>query len=161
MLLEEMRREVEAQRDALLRVNAPTDASIETIQRLAKLRGIGPEFATIFARELFYRSFANCRQVGSYLGLAPGPYNSGSSRRDQGISKAGNPRARTASIQMAWMWLRHQPNSALSKWYLDRVGAMEGRIRRIMIVGLARKLVVALWRYIGTGLVPAGAVIEA
>ncbi|SFJ35155.1 IS110 family transposase [Bradyrhizobium sp. Gha] len=160
MLLEEMRRQVEAERDGLLRGNTGADQSVGNIQRLAKLKGIGPEFATIFAREVFYRHFSNRRQVGSYLGLAPCPYNSGSSRRDQGISKAGNPRARTAAIEMAWMWLRYQPNSALSQWYRNRVGTMEGRIRRILIVGLARKLVIALWRYVSTGLVPTGAIIE-
>jgi transposase len=161
MLVEEMRREVEKERDAAFAETESPGTTTQISQRLVKLRGIGPEFATIFAREVFYRSFGNRRQVGSYLGLTPCPYNSGASQRDQGISKAGNPRARTAAIQMAWMWLRHQPNSALAQWYQGRVGEMEGRIRRIMIVALARKLVVALWRYVTVGLVPAGASVAA
>ena len=92
------------------------------------------------------------------FGLAPSPYDSGGSRRDQGISKAGNPRARTAVIEMAWLWLRHQPDSALTQWYNTRVGSFTGRIRRIAIIGLARKPAIALWRYLETGLIPTGVV---
>jgi transposase len=82
------------------------------IQLLQKLRGIGPAFATVLTREVFYRSFDNRRQLGSYIGLAPTPFNSGSMRRDQGISKSGNPRARSTAVELAWLWLRHQPESA-------------------------------------------------
>src|SRR5438128_1765210 len=108
--------------------------------------------------EVFYRSFDNRRQVGAYFGLAGTPYNSGDSRREQGISKAGNWRARKLSVELAWLWLRHQPDSELSRWFRQRVGDQNGRIRRIAIVAMARKLMVALWRYLTTGLVPKGAV---
>jgi transposase len=98
--------------------------------------------------------------VASYFGLTPAPYDSGDTRRDQGINKAGNARARVAAIQMAWMWLRYQSQSEIAQWYHRRVGKLEGRIRRIMIVALARKLVIALWRYVETGQVPNGAVVS-
>ena len=111
--------------------------------------------------EVFYRHFNNRRELASYFGLPPSPYNSGSMRVDQGISKAGNPRARRLAIEIAWLWIRHQPNSALSKWFAQRVGEAKGRIRRIAVVALARKLMVALWRYLETGLIPEGAVMNA
>ena len=109
---------------------------------------------------MLYRSFDNRRQLGSYVGLTPSPYSSGSTDRDQGISKAGNPKARSTMIELAWMWLRHQPDSTLSIWFRKRVGDLKGRPRRIAIVAFARKLLVALWRYLETGLVPAGAVFK-
>jgi transposase len=109
---------------------------------------------------VFYRSFDNTRQVGGYFGLAGTPYDSGESRREQGISKAGNRRARKLAIQLAWLWLRHQPGSQLSCWFRARVGNLKGRIRRISIVAVARKLMVALWRYLTIGLVPTGAVLR-
>jgi transposase len=95
------------------------------------------------------------------IGLDASPFRSGGMSRDQGIAKAGNPKARTTMIELAWMWLRHQPNSALSRWFRERVGALKGRPRRIAIVALARKLLVALWRYLETGLVPDGATLKA
>lgn len=88
------------------------------------------------------------------------PYDSGSTHRDQGISKAGNPRVRSLAVELAWLWLRFQPDSELSRWFRARVGSMKGRIRRIAIVALARKLMIALWRYVTTGLVPTGAVVR-
>lgn len=91
------------------------------------------------------------------MGLTPTPYNSGSVERDQGISKAGNRRARTIAIELAWIWLRNQPYSALSRWFHARVGEAKGRVRRIAIVALARKLVVALWHFLEHGLIPQGA----
>lgn len=130
------------------------------IELLRKLRGVGPIFATVLAREVFYRDFTNRREVGSYVGLAPTPFNSGESRRDQGVNKAGNPRARTTAIELAWLWLRHQPESGLSRWFRERVGTLQGRIRKITIVAVARKLIVALWRYLQTGMIPAGAVLR-
>jgi transposase len=108
--------------------------------------------------EVFYRSFDNRRQVGAYFGLAGTPYNSGSSSREQGISKAGNGRARKVAVELSWLWLRHQPDSELSRWFRERVGDQKGRVRRIAIVALARKLMVALWRYLTTGELPKGAV---
>lgn len=138
---------------------APAPGSVEEkVVQLAELKSIGPVIAQVLVGEVFYRGFDNRRQVGSYLGLTGTPYDSGSSRREQGISKAGNSRARTVAIELAWLWLRHQPDSELSRWFRERVGKLKGRIRRIAIVALARKLIVALWRYLETGLVPTGAV---
>jgi len=113
------------------------------------------------AHEVYYRSFANARQVGSYTGLAGTPYNSGETRREQGISKAGNPRVRTMLIELAWLWRRFQPDSELTRWFNSRIGEAKGRVRKIFIVALARKLAVALWRYLETGLVPTGARLRA
>ena len=109
---------------------------------------------------MFYRDFRNRRQVGSCVGLTDTPYDSGASRRQQGISKAGNHRARKLALELAWLWLRHQPDSGLSRWFRERVGDGKARIRKIAIVALARKLMVALWRYLETGLVPDGAVMH-
>lgn len=124
---------------------------------LIKLKSIGVHLSAILAGEVFYRTFRNRRGVGQYLGLAPSPFQSGERARDQGIAKAGNKRARKAMIELAWLWLRHQPDSALSKWFAERVGDRKGRVRRIAVVALARKLAVALWRYLETGVVPQGA----
>ena len=129
--------------------------------RLARLRGIGLTFATVLDNEVFFRDFRNRREVGGYLGLAPSPWQSGGVRRDQGIAKSGNPRARRTAIEMAWLWLRHQPGSALAQWFQERVGASKGRMRRIMLVAMARKLVVSLWKYLADGVVPEGAVLKA
>ncbi|HXL87285.1 MAG TPA: IS110 family transposase [Gemmatimonadaceae bacterium] len=127
---------------------------------LMRLRGIGPEFATVLWLEGFFRHFDNRRQLAAYCGLAPSPWKSGQIDRDQGISKAGNPRLRTTAVELAWLWQRHQPDSALSRWFRERVGAERGRIRRITIVAMARKLMVALWRYVTNGVVPEGAVLR-
>jgi transposase len=124
---------------------------------LVRLKGIGQIGAVPLCREVFYRHFNNRRELAGYFGLTPSPYNSGSMRVDQGISKVGNPRARSLAIEIAWLWVRHQPDSALTRWFLQRVGDAKGRIRRIAIVALARKLMVALWRYLTTGLIPEGA----
>ena len=150
---------LEAKSKAELRVAAPGSAEAKII-RLVDLKGIGPIGGRELVHEAFYRSFDNRRQVGSYFGLAGTPYDSGESRREQGISKAGNWRARKLAIELAWLWLRHQPDSELSRWFRQRVGNMQGRIRRITIVALARKLMVALWRYLTTGVVPTGAVLR-
>ena len=128
---------------------------------LLRLRSIGPEFASVLSLEAFYRSFANRREVAAYAGLVPSPWKSGSIDVEQGISKAGNPRLRKTMIQLAWLWLRHQPGSALSRWFHERVGEKRGKIRRITIVAVARKLLVALWRYVTQGIVPDGAALKA
>ena len=107
------------------------------------------------------RKFQNRREVASYVGLTPKPYNSGAVVRDQGISKAGNRRARTIAIELAWIWLRNQPESKLSRWFHARVGDTTGRVRRIAVVALARKLIVALWRFLEGGVIPEGAAITA
>jgi len=149
---------VEADRDALVR---PDHADAEApAARLMKLRGIGPEFAAVLWLEGLFRRFANRRQLAAYAGLAPSPWQSGGVDREQGIAKSGNPRLRTAMVELAWLWLRHQPGSALSRWFRERVGSERGRIRRIAIVALARKLLVALWRYTTLGERPAGATLK-
>ena len=125
------------------------------------IRGIGENFASVLVREVFYRSFGNRRQLASYVGITPMPYQSGGMDRDRSISRAGNPRARTTMIQLAWLWLRYQPESALARWFRERVGTLQGRTRRIAIVAMARKLLIALWRYVETGVVPDGSAIKA
>jgi transposase len=152
---------VEAERDAAASVEGGEGAGrAARIAALGRLKGIGPEIAAVLGNEVFYRRFANRRQLAAYVGLAPSPYRSGGLSRDQGLSRAGNPRARTAVVELAWLWLRNQPESPLSAWFVRRVGGLKGRIKRIMVVALARKLLVALWRYLEAGLVPEGAVLK-
>lgn len=143
------------------RAHDPHPALARQAAQLATLRGIGPAFATTLAGELYWKDFKNRREVAGYCGLAPSPWQSGGLARDQGISKAGNRRARHTAIELAWLWLQHQPDSELSRWYRARVNGARGRLRRVMIVALARKLVVALWRFLTTGLVPSDAVCKA
>ncbi len=155
---------VREQLDAL--VQAPADltpAAAQMAQRselLLRLKSLGPAFATTLTNEVFYKDFRNRREVASYFGLTPSPWQSGGIDRDQGISKAGNPRARCAAIEMAWLWLRHQPDSKLTQEYRRRTLNASKRIKRVAIVALARKLIVALWRYLTTGLVPEGAMLK-
>jgi transposase len=136
-------------------------AMVERRDQLQRLKALGPSFATTLTSELFYKDFDNRRQVAAYCGLPPSPWRSGGIDREQGISKAGNPRARLKAIELAWLWLRHQPESELSRWFNTRIANAGTRARRIAIVALARKLMVALWRYLTTGLVPAGATLKA
>jgi len=160
-LVLEMIVSLEAERNAITKDKAPTaHLHADKIRKLVRLKAIGPEFSTALVGEVFYRQFANRRQIGSYVGLTPSPFSSGAIARDQGISKAGNPKARTMMIELAWMWRRHQPGSALTVWFNERVGSLKGRPRRIAIVAMARKLLVALWRYLETGLVPTGAILK-
>ncbi len=128
--------------------------------QLLRLKGMGPALSSTLTREVYYRRFANRRQVASYIGIAPSAYDSGDGHRSQGISKAGNRLARVAMVEAAWLWLMHQPDSALSLWFHHRTQGQKGRIRRVMIVALARKLAIALWRYLETGLIPEGAVVK-
>ena len=128
--------------------------------QLLRLKGMGPALSSTLTREVYYRRFANRRQVASYIGIAPSAYDSGDGHRSQGISKAGNRLARVAMVEAAWLWLMHQPDSALSLWFHHRTQGQKGRIRRVMIVALARKLAIALWRYLETGLIPEGAVVR-
>lgn len=152
---------IETERNAIASAKTkPEHTNAKKIQDLAKIKCIGPEFATALVGEVFYRSFDNRKQLGSYVGLTPSHFQSGPMCRDQGISKAGNAKARTTMIELAWMWLRHQPASSLSVWFHDRVGKLKGRIRRITVVAVARKLLIALWRYLETGLVPEGAILK-
>jgi transposase len=141
---------------------APVPAAMaERRDLLQRLKALGPAFSATLTNELFYKDFRNRRQVGAYCGLASSPWRSGGIDREQGISKAGNPRARLKAIELAWLWLRHQPESDLSRWFRTRTANAGKRAKRIAIVALARKLIVALWRYLTTGLVPAGATMKA
>ncbi len=152
--------EVEAERDRLLQARAAAAEPRAPGPLLARLKGIGQEFAAVLTLEGLFRSFGNRRQVAAYAGLVPTPWKSGRIDHEQGISKAGNPRLRRTMVELAWQWLRHQPGSALSRWFHDRVGRERGRIRKIAIVAVARKLFVALWRYVTQGVVPEGAVLK-
>ena len=151
---------VERERDALVARTAEADACAAPAA-LARLRGIGPELAALLWLEALFRRFDNRRQIAADAGLTPSPWQSGGIDREQGIAKSGNPRLRRAMIELAWFWVRHQPGSALSRWFVERVGTARGRVRRIAIVALARKLLVALWRYVTQGVVPQGAVLKA
>jgi transposase len=133
----------------------------ERQELLQRLKALGPVFAATLTNEVLYKDFRNRREVASYCGLTPSPWRSGGIDREQGISKAGNPRARLKAVELAWLWLRHQPDSKLSQWFAARTANAGKRARRIAIIALARKLIVALWRYLTTGLVPEGAVMKA
>jgi len=138
------------------------DAAIEQVRRLLRLRGIGVNSAWVYVMEFFsWRAFHNRRELGSLAGLTPTPYASGESSRECGISKAGNRAVRAMAIEIAWSWLRNQPESELSRWYQRRFGKGSSRVRRIGIVALARKLLIALWRYVEEGVLPEGAQLKA
>lgn len=153
VLTMELIREIDAERAAALAV-APNEAASQKVTALQRIRGIGENFAAVLVREVLYRSFSSRKQLASYVGLAPTPYQSGTMDRDRRIARSGNPRARTTMVQLAWLWLRYQPDSALAAWFRTRVGTLQGRTRRIAIVAMARKLLIALWRYAETGQVP-------
>jgi transposase len=156
---------VEAERDAML-----TGRKVEPHQQagspppagamLLGFKGIGPEIASILWLEAFYRHFDNRRQVAAYAGLAPTPWQSGSVDREQGLSKAGNPRLRSALVELAWLWLHNQPDSAPSLWFKQRVAANNGGRKKSTIVAMARKLLVALWKYVKFGETIEGAVMK-
>jgi transposase len=154
---------VDGERDALLgaeEVTALAPAASTPAAMLRDIKGIGPEFAAVLWSEGLYRHFDNRRQVAAYAGLAPTPWQSGSVSHEQGVSKSGNPRLRTTLIQLAWLWLRHQPQSALSLWFKERVERNGGRFKKTTIVALARKLLVALWKYVTAGVVIEGVVMK-
>ena len=158
LLLEQIEA-VEAARDALLaaaRKPASEQAAPDAVTMLLALKGMGANFAAVLWSEAFYRQFSNRRQVAAYAGLAATPWQSGGVRHEQGVSKAGNPRLRTTMIQIAWLWIRHQPQSALTRWFKER--SPQGRKRAI--VALARKLLVALWKYVTQGVVIEGAAMK-
>lgn len=155
-LIEAQLSEVEKERDT---ADAQDPAVERKRQMLAALRGVGGTSAAILAREVFTRSFANRRQLGSYLGLTPSAYDSGTTTRCQGISKAGNGWARRILIEVAWLWQKYQSASPLSRWYLQKTAGQSSRMRRIMLIAMARKLAITLWRYVETGLVPEGVIV--
>jgi transposase len=139
-------------------IAAPATPATAQMAQLMRLVGMGANGASRFVVEFFaWRAFRNGREIGALAGLTPTPYESGASRREQGISKAGNARVRTMAVELAWCWLRFQPGSALSRWFQQRYGGGGKRHRRIGIVAVARKLLIALWRYLETGQVPEGA----
>ena len=157
--MEQQIRALEAQRQEIL--HASEQPCIEQVRHLMRLRGIGINSAWLFVMEFFaWRNFRNPKEVGALSGLTPTPFQSGDSRREQGISKAGNRYIRSVVVEIAWGWLRYQPNSQLTLWYQKRFGHLSSRQRRIGIVALARKLLIALWRYLETGTLPEGAVLK-
>jgi transposase len=149
---------VEAERDALLAESKSASAKPPVGNMLLEFKGIGPELASVLWTEGLFRHFDNRRQVASYAGLAPTPWQSGSVSHDQGVSKAGNPRLRAALIELAWLWLRNQPQSALSLWFKQRVEG--GRGKKPTIVAMARKLLVALWKHVASGVVVEDAIMK-
>jgi len=149
----------EAERNALLAEDRAA-AREPPGRMLLEFKGIGAEFATTLWLEGLFRRFDNRRQLASYAGLAPTPWQSGSVDREQGVSKAGNPRLRATLIELAWLWLRHQPQSALALWFKERVKRNGGRMKKTIIVALARKLLVALWKYVTAGVLIEGAVMR-
>ena len=151
--------ELEQSRDAVLEDKAP-DRAASMIQQLAKLRGVGVQTATVLVREGFVREFANGKALGSYAGLTATPYSSGGIEREQGIGKAGNARLRTVMVELAWLWQRYQPDSAQVSWFRERIRGTSRRMRKVMVVALARKLLIALWRFATLGVVPEGAVMK-
>lgn len=158
--LNERMRVVAQERTELLRTSE--DAAVEQVRQLMRLRAIAEDTAWPLVMEFYgWREFCNRREVGALAGLAPVPYQSGSTERDQGISKAGNPQIRSLAIQLAWNWLRYQPNSALGVWYRERFGGGGARMRKIGVVALARRLLVELWRYLESGVIPEGAALKA
>lgn len=153
-------KELEAERTEAIRTS--DDPSVEKVRGLMRLRGIGENSAWLFVMEFFgWRDFHNRREVGALAGLTPTPYQSGDESQEQGISKAGNRPIRAMAVEIAWGWLRHQPQSELSRWYQRRFGHGSKRLRKIGIVALARKLLVAFWRYLEFGEIPAGAQLKA
>jgi transposase len=156
LLLEQIK-VIEKVRDAML-VAAQETSKAPAL--LLGLKGIGAEFAAVLWSEGLSRNFDNRRQVAAYAGLAPTPWQSGQVDKEQGVSKSGNPRLRTMMIQAAWLWTRHQPDSALTIWFKDRVMQNGGRHKKSTIVALARKLLVALWKYINAGVVIEGAIVK-
>jgi transposase len=155
-LIQEQIATLERERD-----QAPTPCKATEKKRLQLmcLTGIGPAIAAVMTREVYYRQFDNRRQVAGFLGLATSPHDSGDVERSQGISRAGRGQVRGTMIQAAWLWLKHQPKSAITRWFVQRTAGQSGRIRRIMIVAVARKLAIALWRFLEQGLVPQGAML--
>jgi len=151
--------ELERERDEVAAADAP-DRAGKMIQQLASLRGIGVQSATVLVREAFVRHFPNGKALGSYAGLTSTPYSSGGIDREQGIGKAGNRRLRTVMVELAWLWQRYQPGAAQVAWFRDRVGSTGRRIRKVMVVALARKLLIALWRFVIDGVMPEGAVMK-
>jgi transposase len=158
-LLKQQIGQLEKEREEVLCTSQ--EAAVEQVRQLLRLKGIGKNSAWVYVMEFFaWRGFRNRREVGSLAGLTPTPYQSGESSKECGISKAGNRPVRGMAIEIAWAWLRYQPESALSRWYNRRFAEGSSRVRRIGIVALARKLLIELWKYLETGVVPEGAYLK-
>jgi transposase len=158
-VVEDQIREIRREMKAELAREAESGSALDMMQRLAELRSIGPQGARVLAMELFgWREFKNRRQVGGVVGLTPTPYQSGETCTEQGIGKSGNVWVRRVMIQVAWAWLRWQPDSELTRWFNQRFAQGGRRQRQVGIVAVARKLVIVLWHYVERGEVPAGAV---
>jgi transposase len=151
----------QARRTERQRVRATAPLAGTVAPRLARLRGVAARGATVLAAELFSRRLRNRREVGALTGLVAAPYRSGTIAWDQGIAPSGLPAVRRIAVELAWAWLRYQPTSALTRWYHQRFGGGGGGMRRIGIVALARRVIIALWRYVETGVVPEGAQLKA
>jgi len=152
--------ELEGERRTLLRTSQAED--VERVRQLMALDGIGENSAWVFVTEFFgWREFRNRREIGALAGLTPTPYQSGATDREQGISKAGNRHVRAIVVQIAWGWLKHQPDSELSRWYNRRFGPGSARVKKIGIIALSRRLLIELWRYLETGAIPEGATVVA
>ncbi|MBW9114807.1 IS110 family transposase [Rhizobium cauense] len=152
-------KEIEIERDKLLHTEEVVTRSPAKL--LMEIKGIGPEFAAVLCHEGLFRHFDNRRQVAAYAGLAPTPWQSGQVDREQGVSKTGNPRLRTTMVQLAWLWIRHQPGSNLTLWFQARLQRNGGRFKKTTIVALARKLLIALWKYATSGVIIEGALMKA
>ena len=152
--------EVEADRKTALNDETSSFPQRDKVRRLTSLGGVGVTTATVLVAEVFHRSFETRRHLASFIGLAPSPYASGDVNRDRGINKAGTRLARQTLVEFAWFWLRYQPNSKLARWWHDRFGNMGMRGRKVGIVALARKLAIALWRFVEQGVVPEGATLK-
>jgi len=153
-------RELERERRVLLRTSHAED--VERVRQLMALDGIGENSAWVFVTEFFgWREFRNRREIGALAGLTPTPYQSGATDREQGISKAGNRHVRAIVVQVAWGWLKYQPESELSRWYARRFGTGSSRVKKIGIIALSRRLLIELWRYLETGAIPDGATVSA
>ncbi len=150
------------EREQMRRAEGAREGALGQVNQLMQLKGVGWQSSWLLVMEVFgWRVFGNAKQLGACAGLAPTPYASGECQREQGISKAGNRRVRSLMVELSWLWLRHQPASALSRWFEERFARGGKRMRRIGIVALARKLLIALWRYLEHGVMPEGAVLKA
>jgi transposase len=159
-LVDRQIRELVAKRTEAIRSDPAPE--VDKVRKLRRLSGIGDNSAWLLVREFFgWRQIRNRRELASLAGLSPTPYDSGGSRSEQGISKAGNRRVRWMMVELAWIWLQHQPKSELSRWFLKRFGEGNGRVRKVGVVALARKLLVALWKYLETDELPPGAKLRA
>jgi transposase len=159
-LIREQTEEIEKARLARLK-KAPQDGAHPMLLMLVKVLGIGVETADMLVHEVLARDLRDDKAVGRYGGMTGAPDESGSKRREKGLARAGNARVRRGMIQLAWRWLMFQKNSALTQWYQARTAGAGRDVRKTMIVALARKLLIALWHYVRTGVVPAGARLRA